>query len=338
MADLSDKHFQQVLRDIVLPPEARTGGVIPQGKSVPAGQGEHWFDGGKDGKDPPDDKKPPPDGGEPPDDEKPPMDPRKPPSEGDPGNGIGPFYPCDGEGNCVNVRFDGNVPVPEGWTDACTPPEEKPADSPENPSGTAADEYGEIDKNVYYRYELWWGEDKTEGTVRRPQYVGEKIKAKFSQDLRASYGTYGYDQSGRWALQEVYDKVMNGEWGRWGGDYARYPPYTHSKTWGVYISVHYCSTEPDKICEDKPEPQWPLDKCAEIIATEDGFKAACDNIDMRLPPNLQGEFTAFELCDGDGNKVTVRKDDLRGGWIVDHPQYTARINTSFQVQSVEHKI
>lgn len=332
---VTDKETQDLLRRIVLRPDRKeVGAALPDGKRVHGGTGSYWFDGSvtggsdsggsdsgakdrnknkgkdkdKDDIDKDKDKNP----------NDPPFDPKNPPRNGDNASGIGPFYDCN-TGRCVNVRLNGMVPPPDGWQDACTPPD----------TGTVKYIYkvdGDID-----------GKKKAEAEYSSPAGVAGFLRSFFRTDAVESYGTYGYDKSGERVLDEYFKLLeedgpeLTGHGVGFVNHSVHYPgdKYNTSAVWKLGIKRVPCDETKSELCNTA----WPQKKCSEIVATADGFAPACEEYDSHLPPQLKGGYTGFTLCDEDGNPVTVTKEDL--DWRVEHPKYSAYINSDYKVQSVE---
>lgn len=330
----SSRENQALLRRIVLEKNRRAAsGSLKKGEPVKGGTGIYPFGGtDKDAekekekdKEKDKDKEKKTDG-------SPPMNPKDIPKEGDDGRGIGPFYPCDGNGNCVNLRLDGMALPPEGWADACTPPE------------TGDEEDGKP-------FTIWRADAGYTPLWDTPVKMPTKWFLSDSEALAAVTGFIpeGKTQSGE-SARAVVSKPRGTGYG--GADFYKIEKDGYKKGVPQFFSGQVSRVECGKNSKWEPCVQmaeqrkerhranrrWPPKQCSEVIATPDGFQAACEEHDPSLPPNLRGgAFTAFELCDENGNPVTVSVDDVGGGWNIDHPDYEAHINSDFKVQGVRRK-
>ena len=171
--------------------------------------------------------------------------------------GLGGLYDC-GSGRCVNVRFDGVVPPPEGWKDACTPPR------PENMPCFK---------------------------VTRPG-SGYPIVFDYFPSVHAACAAYESRFDGR--IKKVNNHWLCG--------------ISNSQGFKGFSGVQVNECYPDEH-QYLPPATWPAAQCSEVAydAQSGRFKdGACGN-DPLLPQHLQGQYSGFELCDKDGNKVRVKR-------------------------------
>lgn len=248
--------------------------------------------------------------------------------------GLEGLYDC-ASGRCVKVRFEGLVPPPEGWPDACTPP----------PS--SKDEFEAVAHIIISgNYTPGQGGKIPVATTHIWAYnpIGiQQAMTKFNE-LMALVETsrvptggpnefineFSWDRPpdvASWYIARALDPALTGagvgaiyRQHRQGG--SPYPVGDISVTRNFYPrgSGGFIGAPPP------PLVRWPATRCSEIAydaATARFRDGACGN-DPQLPTSLQGEYSGFTLCDADGNKVHVRR--TRYGIDIEQEKY-GRITT-----------
>lgn len=99
-----------------------------------------------------------------------------------------------------------------------------------------------------------------------------------------------------------------------------------------------------KICEKNKQSEhqqsrgteWDKQACSEVIATANGFQAACPNLtDPNMPAIFKHRPTAFTLCDKNGNPVTIEQKGA--GFAISTNTYTAEVDSQLKFKNVKQK-
>lgn len=345
---MENRTIQDLMRRIVLPPDtAAETGSPANGRRIGAGVGTYYYDGREnadgstadpgEGKNSGSRDKEDEDGGgggsgSSDDPRRDPSDADDVPKEGDDVGGLKDLKDCN-TGRCVNVNFTLPPKPPSGWKDACTPPEYDP------------------NKPFYiWEYQLskakaWWPFYEYD-KVERTEGVALSL-AQLEGVLSGFFGEYytrngdsnphkGADGSVPSVAKQRHDC----------GSYSlnfRAPGrdgFTHTVDTIVY---YVCRIECGKNNQGKDtckkareqrekEQQWPEYACSEIVSTAGGFKPACADKDPYLPDGLKGEYSAFALCDKNGNPVTIERHN--GGWRYTTATHQVTVSADGIAQSV----
>ncbi|EGY53153.1 hypothetical protein [Neisseria shayeganii] len=226
--------------------------------------------------------------------------------------GLSDLYDCS-SGRCVNVRFDGIIPPPDGWPNACRPQRDRSKynhvvriamvvdgylsgtyattteiddiyvwDKDDYPAALAA-----MDAKIKRAAQAWYP-----GWPKRFRWKGtsdalkKRMLAWFSSPANNGQMYIYYDQEKSYAGSGYWYSVAT----------IGYTIYVHSKN-----SSHF-KNAPINI-------DWPSTRCSEVAYDVEGgqFKDGTCGNDPLLPQHLKGQYSGFELCDKDGNKVRVKR-------------------------------
>ncbi len=314
------KTVQQQLWDILGKPEKKQFAFDPimTGKRIGAGRGEYWYGGaatgGDDGKESGDDKdkdsqRGKDEGGRQGDNGG---DPRRDPAKGCPKlgqyvPGLKNMHDC-ATGRCVNVNFTLPPLPPPGWGEDCTPPKGEPPK--------------DWTPKVYYRasYTKIWAD----GSRRQRSGTGNfKTLSEAARWLRENTIASVAPQADNPAYFASYS---------YAGDSYRDDRAKINGSWSLTKTL---SNDPQWQIPPDTVPPYPDGSCSEIASTPNGFKAACEKYDNRLPPQLKGEYGALRLCDANGNEITISRHGR--GWVYETAACTVTVNDSGVVDNVQGK-
>lgn len=178
---------------------------------------------------------------------------------------IGDLYDC-ASGRCVNVRFNGIAAVPEGWTDACTPP-----------------------KALSGKVLIIGGKGRYGGTG--------------PYTFSVPYGDFYIPQEVALAkahMRQLHPQINIPDW-VFSGDVAGSGSWEVGNASGIYdfrteyrTPKEFTETWPHTVCSE-------VIYDAAGAQFKDG---SCGN-DKKMPAHLQGSYVGMTLCDRDGNPVHI---------------------------------
>lgn len=321
-------------------------------------------------KDPNEDPEKDPEGNNSQNDDDPRHDPSECPKYGDNIPGLKNMHDCQ-TGRCVNVNFTLPPRPPEGWEDACTPPPPPPPERKDlisysydytvykmikvNASGKPDPEGRYMQKKIIVKGKIerdniiipdqidlvmkdieqfaepmkWRAYNKGEaqyGNILDKEKILKELKEQHQLNLYANLASFANKTNQELGLTGYWDSLFSSN----GSVTDKF--ITHDVT-GLDLSGRSFAFKNQLV--QPPKPQWQPETCAEMESTPIGFKPACEDKDPNLPPQLKGENTAIQLCDQNGEQVTITRNGK--GWKVEaaHCDYT--VDESGKVQSVQKK-